>query len=157
MNLKNPLSWISTGLGSGLSPIAPGTMGSLLALLIYYFFIEDFLVSWLDSLFFIFFIFLSFLLGLFIYPRTVEEENDPGSFVWDEFIGMWITCIPLSFIATGDMYLVVAFFIFRLFDIWKPLGIKSLDQRHGEFYVMIDDVCAGFLGALVLVLLSFIF
>lgn len=157
MNLKNPLSWVALGLGSGLSPIAPGTMGSLLALLIYYFFIENFIVSWLDSLFFILFIIASFLIGLFIYPRTVKEENDPSCFVWDEFVGMWITCIPLSFIISEEIYLVLAFFIFRLFDIWKPIGIKSLDARHGAFYVMIDDVCAGFLAGIVLILLSLIF
>ena len=48
MNLKNPLSWLSLGFGSGLSPIAPGTMGSLLALIIYYFVFEGFLDTWLN-------------------------------------------------------------------------------------------------------------
>ena len=81
MNLKNPLSWISLGLGSGLSPIAPGTIGSLFALLIYYFLIESLLVSWIYSAFFLLFILLSFFVGLYIYPRTVEAENDPSSFV----------------------------------------------------------------------------
>ena len=95
MNLRNPLSWLSLGFGSGLSPVAPGTAGSILALAIYYFLLSGLLVTWIDSFFFLLFIVISFLLGLYIYPRTVEEENDPGSYVWDEFVGMWIACLPL--------------------------------------------------------------
>jgi len=147
MNLKNPLSWISLGLGSGLSPIAPGTIGSLFALLIYYFFIESLLVSWIDSAFFLLFILFSFFVGLYIYPRTVEAENDPGSFVWDEFVGMWISCVPLLFIDKEIYLLLLAFFIFRFFDIYKPLGIKSFDSKSGAFYVMTDDVIAGIYSA----------
>ena len=157
MNLKNPLSWISLGLGSGLSPIAPGTIGSLFALLIYYFLIESLLVSWIYSAFFLLFILLSFFVGLYIYPRTVEAENDPSSFVWDEFVGMWIACIPLPFLNPGIIWLFLAFLIFRVFDIWKPFGIKLLDKKHGAYYVMIDDVLAGFFAALVLIFLSVIF
>jgi|TARA_B100001093_G_scaffold259736_1_gene248290 phosphatidylglycerophosphatase A len=157
MNLKNPLSWISLGLGSGLSPIAPGTVGSLFALLIYYFFIESLLVSWIYSASFLLFILFSFFVGLYIYPRTVEAENDPGSFVWDEFVGMWIACIPLPFLNTGIVWLFLAFLIFRVFDIWKPFGIKLLDKKHGAFYVMIDDVLAGFFAAIALIFLSLIF
>ena len=85
MNLRNPLSWLSLGFGSGLSPVAPGTAGSTLALAIYYFLLSGLLVTWIDSFFFLLFIVISFLLGLYIYPRTVEEETDPGSYVWDEF------------------------------------------------------------------------
>ena len=128
MNLKNPLSWLSLGFGSGLSPIAPGTMGSLLALIIYYFFFEGFLDSWLNYLLFFFFILISFLIGLYIYPRTVEEENDPGSFVWDEFVGMWVACLPLSFIGTSLFWLSITFFLFRLFDIFvKADAYRSPD------------------------------
>ena len=157
MNRKNPLSWLSLGFGSGLSPIAPGTMGSLLALIIYYFFFEGFLDSWLNYLLFFFFILISFLIGLYIYPRTVEEENDPGSFVWDEFVGMWVACLPLSFIGTSLFWLSITFFLFRLFDIWKPFGIKFFDKKHGAFYVMIDDVLAGFYSGILVIFLSLFF
>jgi phosphatidylglycerophosphatase A len=51
----------------------------------------------------------------------------------------------------------LAFLIFRVFDIWKPFGIKLLDKKHGAFYVMIDDVLAGFFAALMLIFLSVIF
>jgi phosphatidylglycerophosphatase A len=51
----------------------------------------------------------------------------------------------------------LAFLIFRVFDIWKPFGIKLLDKKHGAFYVMIDDVLAGFFAAIALIFLSLIF
>jgi len=157
MNLKNPLSWISIGFGSGLSPIAPGTIGSLFALLIYFFFFDNLLTSWINHLVFLVFILICFLFGLYIYPRTVEEDNDPGSFVWDEFVGMWLACFPLSFIGSSFFWLSVCFFLFRIFDIWKPLGIKSFDKKHGAFYVMIDDVLAGFYTATLVIFLSIFF
>lgn len=157
MNLKNPLSWISIGFGSGLSPIAPGTIGSLFALLIYFFFFDNLLTSWINHLVFLVFILICFLFGLYIYPRTVEEDNDPGSFVWDEFVGMWLACFPLSLIGSSFFWLSVCFFLFRIFDIWKPLGIKSFDKKHGAFYVMIDDVLAGFYTATLVIFLSIFF
>jgi len=157
MNLKNPLSWLSLGFGSGLSPYAPGTIGSLLALFFYYLVFNNLLPSWINSLFFLIFIIFSFFIGLYIYPRTVEVENDPGSFVWDEFVGMWIACLPLSFMETSMTWLFISFLLFRLFDILKPFGIGSYDQMHGAFFVMIDDVLAGFYAAISVIFLLIIF
>ena len=157
MNLKNPLSWLSLGFGSGLSPYAPGTMGSILALFIYYLVFYDLPSFWINSFFFSMFIIFSFFIGLYIYPRTVEEEDDPGSFVWDEFVGMWIACLPLSFMETSMTWLFISFLLFRLFDILKPFGIGSFDQKHGAFYVMIDDVLAGFYSAISVIFLLIIF
>ena len=105
----------------------------------------------------IFIIFLSFFIGLYIYPRTVEEENDPGSFVWDEFVGMWIACLPLAFLENSFIWLVISFFLFRLFDIRKPLGIKFFDKRHGALNVMMDDVIAGFYSGVLVIFLSTFF
>ena len=157
MNLKNPLSWLSLGFGSGLSPYAPGTMGSILALFIYYLVFYDLPSTWINSLFFLIFIIFSFFIGLFIYPRTVEVENDPGSFVWDEFVGMWIACLPLSFMGNSMIWLFISFLLFRLFDILKPFGIGSFDKKHGAFYVMIDDVLAGVYAAISVIFLLIIF
>lgn len=155
MNLKNPLSWLSIGFGSGLSPIAPGTVGSFFAMVIYYFFFYGNIVDWSDHLFFILFVLLSFFVGLYIYPKTVEEQNDPTSFVWDEFVGMWVACIPLALIDHSLQWLLISFFLFRIFDIWKPSIIKKMDGRHGAFYVMIDDVLAGLFSAALVIFLSF--
>ena len=157
MNLKNPLSWLSAGFGSGLSPIAPGTVGSFFALIIYYYLFFGNIIEVIDHLIFLFFIVISFFIGLFIYPKTVEGEEDPSSFVWDEFVGMWVACIPLAIIDFPLMWLFISFLLFRIFDIWKPLGIKVLDRKQGAFYVMIDDVLAGMFAAIAVIFLSFFF
>ena len=157
MNLKNPLSWLSVGFGSGLSPIAPGTVGSFFALIIYYYLFFGNIIEVIDHLIFLFFIVISFFIGLFIYPKTVEGEEDPSSFVWDEFVGMWVACIPLAIIDFPLMWLFISFLLFRIFDIWKPLGIKVLDRKQGGFYVMIDDVLAGMFAAIAVIFLSFFF
>ena len=157
MQLKNPLSWISLGFGSGLSPVAPGTIGSLFALIIYYFLFEGNLISWFDNFLFALFVLSSFLLGLYIYPKTVKEDNDPSSFVWDEFVGLWIACLPIAFLENTLFWLVISFFLFRLFDIWKPLGIKFFDKRHGALNVMMDDVIAGFYSGVLVIFLSTFF
>ena len=155
MNLKNPLSWLSVGFGSGLSPIAPGTVGSFFALIFYYYLFFGNIIEVIDHLIFLFFIVISFFIGLFIYPKTVEGEEDPSSFVWDEFVGMWVACIPLAIIDFPLMWLFISFLLFRIFDIWKPLGIKVFDRKHGAFYVMIDDVLAGMFTAIIVIFLSF--
>ena len=155
MNLKNPLSWLSVGFGSGLSPIAPGTVGSFLALIIYYYLFFGNIVEVVDHLIFLIFVLISFFIGLFIYPKTVEKQEDPSSFVWDEFVGMWVACIPLAIIDFPLMWLFISFLLFRIFDIWKPLGIKVFDRKHGAFYVMIDDVLAGMFTAIIVIFLSF--
>ena len=157
MNLKNPLSWLSVGFGSGLSPIAPGTVGSFFALIIYYYLFFGNIIEVIDHLIFLFFIVISFFIGLFIYPKTVEGEEDPSSFVWDEFVGMWVACIPLAIIDFPLIWLFISFLLFRIFDIWKPLGIKVLDRKQGAFYVMIDDVLAGMFAAIAVIFLSFFF
>jgi phosphatidylglycerophosphatase A len=155
MKYKNPLSLLSLGFGSGLSPIAPGTVGSFFALVIYYNIFFGNLVELVDQLLFILFIVVSFFIGLYIYPKTVEEQDDPSSFVWDEFVGMWIACIPITIFDFSAVWLVISFLMFRIFDIWKPLGIKYFDNKHGAFYVMLDDTLAGIFSAITVIFLSY--
>ena len=156
MNLKQLLSFISLGFGSGLSPIAPGTAGSVVAACIYYFLFSSFIENYFHFFLFILFIIFCFLIGLYIYPRTVEDEEDPGSFVWDEFVGMWIACIPIALFEKGLPWLFLAFVLFRLFDIWKPGLIKDYDNKEGAFNVMIDDVFAGALSAVIIFMMLLI-
>ena len=152
MNLKNPLSWLSLGFGSGLSPVAPGTVGSIFAIAIYYFFFFGNIVKWFDHLIFISFVVLSFFVGLYIYPKTVKEQNDPGSFVWDEFVGMWVACIPLAIINHSLQWLIIAFVLFRIFDIAKPYPVSYYDKNFkNSFGVIMDDICAGLYVVAILV------
>ncbi len=153
MILKKLISIIGLGFGSGLSPIAPGTAGSFIAAGIYYFLIWDSLLNYSEIVLFLLFIIVSFFIGIFVSSLYPEEDEDPKSFVWDEFIGMWVSCIPLSFIDVDIFMLILAFLIFRFFDIFKPLGIQSMDSRSGPFYVMIDDVLAGIYSAFLVTLL----
>ena len=143
MGLNKLLLIIDQGFGSGLSPISPGTVGSFVAASIFYFLIWDSISSWSGIGLFLLFIVVSFFIGIFLCSQISSEDKDPKSFVWDEFVGMWISCVPLLFIDKDFYLLLLAFFIFRFFDIYKPLGIKSLDRKSGSFYVMTDDVIAG--------------
>ena len=147
MGLKKLLLIIGQGFGSGLSPIAPGTVGSFVAASIFYFLIWDSISSWSGIGLFLLFIVVSFFIGIFLCSQISSEDEDPKSFVWDEFVGMWISCVPLLFIDKEIYLLLLAFFIFRFFDIYKPLGIKSFDSKSGAFYVMTDDVIAGIYSA----------
>ena len=153
MDLKKLLLTIGQGFGTGLSPIAPGTAGSFAAAIIFYFFIWDSISTYLGIGLFLLFILVSFFIGIFLLSQLTDKEKDPKSFVWDEFVGMWISCVPLTLV-DKDVYLVLlSFLVFRLFDIFKPLGIRSLDSKSGEFYVMIDDVIAGIYSAFLLILI----
>ena len=73
MNLKNPLSWLSNGFGSGLSPVAPGTVGSFLALLIYYFLFYENIGTFKQHIFFIIFILSPFSLDFLFIPEQLEK------------------------------------------------------------------------------------
>jgi len=75
-----------------------------------------------------------------------NAEEDPSEVVIDEWAGMWISCLFLP-IKPGAM--IGAFILFRVFDIWKPLGIRKLEKWKGAAGIMMDDVAAG-IGANVL-------
>ena len=153
MDLKKLLLTIGQGFGTGLSPIAPGTAGSFVAAIIFYFFIWDSLTTYLGIGLFLLFILVSFFIGIFLLSQLTDKEKDPKSFVWDEFVGMWISCVPLTLVDKDEYLVLLSFLVFRLFDIFKPLGIRSLDNKLGEFYVMIDDVIAGIYSAFLLILI----
>ena len=152
LNLKNPLNWFSIGFGSGLIPLAPGTFASILAALIYLILIDPNLDSFLSISFYVVFIILAFFFGLFIFPQSSGDIKDPSFFVWDEFVGMWIACLPLSFFELTWIWLIVAIIFFRFFDIWKPWIIREFDLMEGPFGVMMDDVVAGIFTSIILVL-----
>ena len=152
LNLKNPLNWFSIGFGSGLIPLAPGTFASILAALIYLILIDPNLDSFLSISFYVVFIILAFFFGLFIFPQSSGDIKDPSFFVWDEFVGMWIACLPLSFFELTWVWLIVAIIFFRFFDIWKPWIIREFDLMEGPFGVMMDDVVAGIFTSIILVL-----
>ena len=147
--LSHPAGWVATALGAGLTPVAPGTAGSLVALLPWWFLLRDLPIGWYLAV-----LVAGFLLG--VWACSVSDRrlgsHDQGALVWDEVIGMWITLLaaPASW-----WWVPVGFGLFRLFDIWKPWPVRLADRRvHGGFGVMLDDVLAGVYALIALQLMA---
>ncbi len=141
--------WIALGFGSGLVPVAPGTFGSLAALLPWLVLRQ---LSWSG---YGFAVLVAFALGTWACSRAARRVglHDPGAFVWDEFVGLWIALWPV-WVAPWWM-VVVGWVLFRGFDVFKPWPIRWADRNiSGGFGIMFDDVLAGFATAIVLLLLN---
>jgi phosphatidylglycerophosphatase A len=143
---------IATGFGTGYSPVAPGTVGTLAGCLILLFLKtalpEQFAggraqASWQLLLA------IGFLLLGIKSSREMEKEwgPDPQKVVADEIAGLWIAMIAVP---VSLKNLAIAFVLFRIFDIWKPLGIRRMERLPGGWGVMMDDVLAGIYSCLLL-------
>ena len=140
--LTNPIHLLAFGFGAGLSPKAPGTVGTVVAVLIYL------LLPSMSPLIFAGLILLSFLFGIWICGKTADDlgVHDHGGIVWDEFVGYWITMFMAP---TGLIWVLLGFVLFRLLDIFKPWPIKWADKElSGGLGIMLDDVLAGIMAAL---------
>ena len=143
--LAHPAGWIATGFGTGLSPRAPGTAGSLAALLPWWF-----LLRGMPPGLYLACLLAAFAIGVWAADWAIHRSgiNDPGFVVWDEFIGQWLA---LFLLPVGWPWMVAAFVLFRLFDIWKPWPVRWADRAlHGGVGAMLDDVLAGAYAFLVL-------
>ena len=127
----------------GRTPFAPGTMGSLVALLAW-FILKPFMI---DPLFLLITGGL-FFIGIAVSTILIEawNEKDPKEIVIDEWEGMWIS---LYLVPHTILWGFVAFFFFRLFDILKPGPVQMMDDMDDSIGVMMDDVVAGILACLV--------
>lgn len=146
--LSHPAGWIACGFGSGLSPVAPGTVGSLAALLPWWFILRG-LPTWVYAIV----VLAAFALGVWVSRWAVERLrlSDPGAVVWDEFVGMWVALLPWSFVRGSGWWPAAGFVLFRVFDIAKPWPVSWADRRvKGGFGVMLDDLLAGVYAALAL-------
>jgi len=128
---------LAFGFGSGLSPKAPGTFGTLASIPFYA------LLSSLSINFYIIACIVISIVGIFICDYTAKKlkiHDHPG-IVWDEFAGFFITMIGVSF---SWINVLIGFVLFRIFDILKPWPINWLDKKvSGGFGIMIDDIIAG--------------
>ena len=144
---------IGLGLGSGLSPIAPGTAGSLAAVVIYWLLTRVLSTLGFDDTaiqqgLLLALIGVGFPLGVWATGMlSTAADHDPGRAVWDEFVGMWIACLllPLTW-----YWLLAAFILFRLFDIVKPWPARRLENLPGGWGIMADDAAAGLYAAALL-------
>ncbi len=142
----------SSVLGIGYFPKAPGTAASVAALLFLWFFkwpLEQVVIVTL----------VLTLLGIYLttLAEKILKKTDPSLVVIDEWVGQWITILPLVYLGRNDLnLLILGLIFFRFFDIKKPFGIYQLQQLPGGWGMMADDVLAGVYGALLLYLVTFI-
>ena len=153
--LRDPVLLLAHGLGSGLAPKAPGTFGTLAAILPWL------LLAQLPVGLYWALLFLAALGGIWLCgeaARRMGDVEDPGGIVWDEWVGVWIALgavpgldQPLSDWGSQWLWLLAAFLLFRLFDIFKPGPIGWCDRHlHGGLGIMLDDIVAGIVAFLLL-------
>lgn len=150
-DLRDPLQLLAFGFGSGLAPKAPGTFGSLAALALFP------LLALLPLPAYLAVLVAASVGGVWICAHAAHalDVHDDGRIVWDEFAGQWLTLLPLLPVAAWDgttlLALAAGFGLFRLFDIAKPWPIGYFDRSvPGGFGIMLDDLIAGALAALLL-------
>jgi len=136
--------FLAFGFGAGLSPVAPGTMGTLVAVPF------AFALKSLDTPVFWIVLVLLFLLGVRLCGQVSRGlgVHDHGGIVWDEMVGYWLA---VAFVPLQWHWLLAAFVLFRLFDIVKPWPIRQLDRKvGGGFGIMLDDVVAALFTVIIL-------
>ena len=141
-SLSFPIRLIATGFFAGYSHIAPGTVGTAVALCIYCLLPPLGPLAWI--------VFLTVLFTVGVYTASAGEAvwgRDPGYVVIDEFVGFFVTvCFLPPSVGLG----VAAFFLFRVLDIVKPPPARQSEALPGGWGVVMDDVIAGVYGNLIL-------
>jgi phosphatidylglycerophosphatase A len=151
--LRNPLHLFALGFGTGLSPLAPGTIATLFA---WFSFVQ--LDAWVSDTHWLIMIVIGLLVGIVACKHTGQAlgEADHSAIVWDEILAFWIILLLLS--PSSWVTQCWAFLWFRALDIIKPGPICYVDQRmsgmgwRGAFGVMLDDLLAAFLTLLIFAL-----
>ncbi|MEL0637371.1 phosphatidylglycerophosphatase A [Marinomonas sp. TI.3.20] len=150
---RNPIHFLAFGLGSGAAPKAPGTFGTLAAVIPFYFILQH-----LTNQQYLLMLIITSVVGIYLCHKTAKDlgVHDHSGIVWDEFVGYWIT---MWLAPAGWFYIVLGFVLFRLFDILKPWPISWLDKNvGGGFGIMVDDILAGVMSFVVLqALVHFVF
>ena len=142
---------IATAGGIGYLPLAPGTWAAGLLAIIWFFICKNSPGSFVWQLITIP---LMIIAGIYCSGKILtENEKDPGYVVIDEVAGMAVT---LFFIPPNIQNIIAGFILFRLFDIFKPLGIKQTEKLKSGWGIMLDDILAGIYSNLILRLLILI-
>ena len=142
------ITLLATGFGAGLVPVAPGTVGTLVGVLIC---LISLPFPWIIRL-----LFVLALLAVSFYishqSEKIYQRKDDQRIVIDEIIGFQITMLP---VAISVLHLCVGFVLFRVFDILKPFPIGNLQRLPGGWGVVIDDVAAGIYAGVILFALNY--
>jgi phosphatidylglycerophosphatase A len=140
--LRSLVKLIGSGFGSGYFPVASGTAGSAVALLIWIILPE------MSPFGQFLFIVVSLLVGVPVCTAMEREYgSDPRQAVWDEFAGQWTALFLLP--KTAPL-MVASFLIFRVLDIWKPFPARRSQDLPGGWGVMVDDLIVGIYTVLLL-------
>ncbi|MES2580719.1 MAG: phosphatidylglycerophosphatase A [Pseudomonadota bacterium] len=135
--ITHPAHFLSLGFGSGLAKKAPGTFGTLAGLPIFWLISSYALITQLAVISGL------FLIGIYCCTKTGKALGvaDDGAIVWDEIVAIMLV---LAFTPLHWFWWLIAFALFRLFDIWKPFPIRQFDAKlKNGFGVMFDDLLAG--------------
>lgn len=142
--LAHPAHFFALGFGSGLAPKAPGTLGTLVGLPLFW------LISSYTLQTQLLIMTALFLIGIYFCDKTGRDLGmaDHGAIVWDEIVAMMLV---LTITPPTVFFWFIAFLLFRLFDIWKPYPICYADAKlKNGFGVMLDDLLAAIYAILVM-------
>lgn len=145
---SHPAHFCAFGFGAGLSPYAPGTVGTLIGFPLF------FLLRGIDPLIYFSVVAVLYVAGIWFCDVAGKAigVDDHGGIVWDEIVAFMLV---LPFAPQTVLGYVLAFALFRLFDIWKPFPIRYADKHiHGGFGVMFDDLLAAIYAVTFLFLLG---
>jgi phosphatidylglycerophosphatase A len=149
---RDPVHLLAFGFGSGLARWAPGTFGSLAALVVY------FALLGVPAWFYTSIVVIMTITGFWICGESARKlgVHDHPGIVWDEWVGMLIT---LAFVPDpGLLWVILGFLLFRLFDILKPFPANFFDRhRQDGVGIVMDDVVAGLYAGFVLYLTAWVF
>ncbi len=140
----HPANFLALGCGAGLSRYAPGTVGTLVALPLFM------VMPKANPMFYLGVLILMFIIGVWVcgYSAGLLGAHDHPSIVYDEIVGMLLAVFLLP---ASPAWLLLAFLLFRFFDIVKPWPIGWVDKRvDGGMGIMLDDILAGLMAWLVL-------
>ncbi|HDQ03764.1 MAG TPA: phosphatidylglycerophosphatase A [Deltaproteobacteria bacterium] len=139
---------LATGFGAGLSPVMPGTAGTLLGVLICLAFLP---LPWIFRLFFTIVLTAA---AIYVSHRAEEiyQKKDDQRIVIDEIAGFLLAMLP---VAINFLNLALAFVLFRMFDIWKPYPLRKFQEFPSGWGVVADDIGAGIYAAAILILFNF--
>ena len=148
--VRNIRHLLAYGFGAGLSPWAPGTVGTLVAVPIYL------VLSTLPQGVYLLVLAAMIAAGIWACGATARDigSDDPSAIVWDEIVGFLVAMMAAP---AGWVWVIAGFLLFRAFDIFKPWPIGNLDKRvRGGLGIMLDDIIAGLMTLVVLQFLAMI-
>ncbi|MDH2999049.1 phosphatidylglycerophosphatase [Pasteurellaceae bacterium LFhippo2] len=154
INLKDPIHFLAVGFGSGLIKPAPGTWGTLAGVILS-------IVLWElthSPLFFVVLTLISFWAGCYICQKASDDlgVHDDGRIVWDEIVAIFMLFAVLP--EYNWLYYLLAFVVFRFFDILKPYPIRHFDEKlESGLGIMVDDILAAVYSVIVLYLIYWLF